>query len=243
VRARAAIHDRKQHFGTFVRKGASMILMQVLLLILIALMIVILHKLYSMNKYQWLKEVFIDRANSSHANLKIVNIADEISKLKGELAPLFFLPLTSPARQLKTLESLVDDENRMRTKFFMRTEITEMEEFAKLHPSSEPFSASDSLKSALREWAVAHTNRWRIDELVKEFKQRLMNVMSGHVFVEDAEKVLKRTPTFSAGWLLFDEDKPKVEEWYNQRAEHWQADRWLEHLESLREFSKLEANS
>jgi hypothetical protein len=77
---------------------------------------------------------------------------------------------------------------------------------------------------------------------VKEFKQRLMNVMSGHVFVEDAEKVLKRTPTFSPGWLLFDEDKPKVEEWYNQRAENWQAGRWLEHLESLREFSKLEAN-
>jgi hypothetical protein len=220
-----------------------MILIQILLLILVSLMIVILYKLYSMNKYQWLKEVFIDSANSSYGNLTIVNIADEISKLKGELAPLFYLPLASEARELKALESLVNDENRMHHKFFLRTEISEMEGFSKSHSSSEPFVASDSLKSALREWALALTNRWRVNELVREFKQRLMNVMSGHVLVEHAENLSRRTPSFLAGWLLVDEDKSKVDEWYNQRAENWQAGKWLEHLESLREFAKLEADS
>jgi len=220
-----------------------MILIQILLLILVALMIVILYKLYSMNKYQWPKEVFIDRANSSYGNLKTVNIPDEISKLKGELAPLFYLPLASEARELKTLETLVDDENRMCSKFFLRTEISEMEDFAKSHSSSEPFPASDSLKSALRAWALALANRWRVNQLVQEFKQRLMNVMSGHVFVEQAENLSRRTPSFLAGWLLVDEDKSRVDEWYNQRAETWQAGKWLEHLESLREFSKMEADS
>jgi hypothetical protein len=128
-----------------------MLLIQILLLILVALMIGILYKLHSVNKYKWLKEVFIDSANSSYGNLKIVNIPEEISKLKGELAPLFYLPLASEARELKALESIVDDENRMRSKFFLRTETSEMEEFAKSHSSSEPFAASDSLKSALRD--------------------------------------------------------------------------------------------
>jgi hypothetical protein len=199
-------------------------------------MIVILYKLHSMNQYQWLKEVFIDSANSSYGNLKIINIPYEISKLKGELAPLFYLPLASEARDLKILESIVDDENRMRNKFFLRTEISEMEEFARSHSSSEPFAASDSLKSALREWALALTNRWRADKLVQEYKQRLMNVMSGNVFVEHAEKSLRKTPSFVPGWLILDEDKSKIDEWYNQRTETWQAGKWFEHLELSRKL-------
>jgi len=213
-----------------------MILIQIFLLILVALMIVILYKLHSMNQYQWLKEVFIDSANSSYGNLKIINIPYEISKLKGELAPLFYLPLASEARDLKILESIVDDENRMRNKFFLRTEISEMEEFARSHSSSEPFAASDSLKSALREWALALTNRWRADKLVQEYKQRLMNVMSGNVFVEHAEKSLRKTPSFVPGWLILDEDKSKIDEWYNQRTETWQAGKWFEHLELSRKL-------
>jgi hypothetical protein len=213
-----------------------MILIQIFLLILVALMIVILYKLHSMNPYQWLKEVFIDSANSSYGNLKIINIPYEISKLKGELAPLFYLPLASEARDLKILESIVDDENRMRNKFFLRTEISEMEEFARSHSSSEPFAASDSLKSALREWALALTNRWRADKLVQEYKQRLMNVMSGNVFVEHAEKSLRKTPSFVPGWLILDEDKSKIDEWYNQRTETWQAGKWFEHLELSRKL-------
>ena len=213
-----------------------MILIEIFLLILVALMIVILYKLHSMNPYQWLKEVFIDSANSSYGNLKIINIPYEISKLKGELAPLFYLPLASEARDLKILESIVDDENRMRNKFFLRTEISEMEEFARSHSSSEPFAASDSLKSALREWALALTNRWRVDKLVKEYKQRLMNVMSGNVFVEHAEKSLRKTPSFLPGWLILDEDKSKIDEWYNQRTETWQAGKWFEHLELSRKL-------
>jgi hypothetical protein len=213
-----------------------MILIQIFLLILVALMIVILYKLHSMNRYQWLKEVFIDSANSSYGNLKIINIPYEISKLKGELAPLFYLPLASEARDLKILESIVDDENRMRNKFFLRTEISEMEEFARSHSSSEPFAASDSLKSALREWALALTNRWRADKLVQEYKQRLMNVMSGNVFVEHAEKSLRKTPSFVPGWLILDEDKSKIDEWYNQRTETWQAGKWFEHLELSRKL-------
>jgi hypothetical protein len=189
-----------------------------------------------MNQYQWLKEVFIDSANSSYGNLKIINIPYEISKLKGELAPLFYLPLASEARDLKILESIVDDENRMRNKFFLRTEISEMEEFARSHSSSEPFAASDSLKSALREWALALTNRWRADKLVQEYKQRLMNVMSGNVFVEHAEKSLRKTPSFVPGWLILDEDKSKIDEWYNQRTETWQAGKWFEHLELSRKL-------
>jgi hypothetical protein len=199
-------------------------------------MIVILYKLHSMNPYQWLKEVFIDSANSSYGNLKIINIPYEISKLKGELAPLFYLPLASEARDLKILESIVDDENRMHNKFFLRTEISEMEEFARSHSSSEPFAASDSLKSALREWALALTNRWRADKLVQEYKQRLMNVMSGNVFVEHAEKSLRKTPSFVPGWLILDEDKSKIDEWYNQRTETWQAGKWFEHLELSRKL-------
>jgi hypothetical protein len=199
-------------------------------------MIVILYKLHSMNQYQWLKEVFIDSANSSYGNLKIINIPYEISKLKGELAPLFYLPLASEARDLKILESIVDDENRMHNKFFLRTEISEMEEFARSHSSSEPFAASDSLKSALREWALALTNRWRADKLVQEYKQRLMNVMSGNVFVEHAEKSLRKTPSFVPGWLILDEDKSKIDEWYNQRTETWQAGKWFEHLELSRKL-------
>lgn len=217
-----------------------MILTQILLLILIVLIIVILHKLYSMNKYHWLKEVFIDSASSSHGNLKFVNIPDEISKLKEELAPLFYLPLASEARELKKLESLVDDEIRIHSKFFLRTEISEMEEFARSHSSSEPFPASDSLRDAVRAWAIAHTNRWRVNELVKQFRQRFMNVMSGHVLVEDAETLSRRSPSFSAGWLLVDEDKSRTDELYSQRAENWQAEKWFEHLEHLREFSKME---
>jgi hypothetical protein len=213
-----------------------MILIQIFLLILVALMIVILYKLHSMNQYQWLKEVFIDSANSSYGNLKIINIPYEISKLKGELAPLFYLPLASEARDLKILESIVDDENRMHNKFFLRTEISEMEEFARSHSSSEPFAASDSLKSALREWALALTNRWRADKLVQEYKQRLMNVMSGNVFVEHAEKSLRKTPSFVPGWLILDEDKSKIDEWYNQRTETWQAGKWFEHLELSRKL-------
>jgi hypothetical protein len=220
-----------------------MILTQILLLILIVSIIFVLYKLYSMNRYQWLKEAFIDRANSSPGNLKFINIPDEISKLKEELAPLFYLPLASEARELKTLESLVDDEIRMHSKFFLRTEISEMEEFARSHSSSEPFPASDSLRNAARAWAIAHTNRSRVKELVKQFKQRLTDAMSGHVLVEDAEKLSRRSPSLSAGWLLVDEDKPKTDELYNQRAENWQADKWLEHLEHLREFSKVEADS
>jgi hypothetical protein len=213
-----------------------MILIQIFLLILVALMIVILYKLHSMNPYQWLKEVFIDSANSSYGNLKIINIPYEISKLKGELAPLFYLPLASEARDLQIRESIVDDENRMRNKFFLRTEISEMEEFARSHSSSEPFAASDSLKSALREWALALTNRWRADKLVQEYKQRLMNVMSGNVFVEHAEKSLRKTPSFVPGWLILDEDKSKIDEWYNQRTETWQAGKWFEHLELSRKL-------
>ena len=220
-----------------------MILVQILLLILVALMIVILYKLHSMNQYKWLKEVFIDSANSSSGNLKIVNIPYEISKLKGELAPLFYFPLASEARELKNLESIVDDEDRMRHKFFLRTEISEMEEFAKSHSPSEPFPASDSLKDALRKWALAVTNRRRVDKLVQEYKQRLMNVVSGNVFVEQAENSVRKIPSLVPGWLLLDEDKSKIDEWYNQRAETWQAGNWLERLESLREFSKLKANS
>jgi len=220
-----------------------MILTQILLLILLALMILILYKLHSMNKYQWLKDVFIDSADSSYGNLRIVNIPDEISKLKREVAPLFYLPMTSEARELKILESLVNDENRMRHKFFLRTEISEMEEFAKSHSSSEPFAASDALKSALREWAVAFTNRQRVDKLVQDYKQRLMNVMSGNVFVEHAEKSLRKTPSFTPGWLILDEDNSKADEWYNQRTENWLAGNWLERLESLRESAKLEAHS
>jgi len=220
-----------------------MILIQILLLILVAMMVVILYKLHSMNRYKWLKEVFIDSANSSNGNLKIVNIPYEISKLKGELAPLFYLPLASEARDLKNLESIVDDEDRMRHKFFLRTEISEMEEFAKSHSPSEPFPASDSLKDALRKWALAVTNRRRVDKLVQEYKQRLMNVVSGNVFVEQAENSVRKIPSLVPGWLLLDEDKSKIDEWYNQRAETWQAGNWLERLESLREFSKLKANS
>jgi hypothetical protein len=213
-----------------------MILIQILLLILVAMTVVILYKLHSMNQYKRLKEVFIDNANSSNGNLKIVNIPYEISKLKGELAPLFYLPLASEARDLKNLESIVDDENRMRHKFFLRTEISEMEEFARSHSSSEPFAASDSLKSALREWALALTNRWRADKLVQEYKQRLMNVMSGNVFVEHAEKSLRKTPSFVPGWLILDEDKSRIDEWYNQRTETWQAGKWFEHLELSRKL-------
>jgi hypothetical protein len=228
---------------TMGRKGASMILIQILLFILVAMSIVILYKLYSMNQYQWLKEVFIDSANSAHGNLKIVNIPYEISKLKGELAPLFYLPLASEARDLKNLEAIVDDEDRMRHKFFLRTEISEMEEFAKSHSPSEPFPASDALKDALREWALAHANRWRVDKFVQEYKQRLMNVVSGNVFVERAEKSVRKIPSLVPGWLLLDEDKSKIDEWYNQRAETWQAGKWLARLESLREFSKLKADT
>ena len=119
---------------------------------------------------------------------------------------------------------------------FLRTEISEMEEFARSHSSSEPFAASDSLKSALREWALALTNRWRADKLVQEYKQRLMNVMSGNVFVEHAEKSLRKTPSFVPGWLILDEDKSKIDEWYNQRTETWQAGKWFEHLELSRKL-------
>jgi hypothetical protein len=70
-----------------------------------------------------------------------------------------------------------------------------------------------------------------------------MNVMSGKVFVEQAEKSLRKTPSFAPGWLMLDEDKGKIDEWCNQRTETWQAGKWLEHLESLREFSKLRADS
>jgi hypothetical protein len=220
-----------------------MILVQIVLLVVVALIIVILYKLHSMNKDQWLKEVFIDSANSSYGYLKIVNIPAEISKIKGELAPLFYLPLASEARELKTLESLVDEEIHVRSEFFVRTEISEMEEFVRSHSSAEPFPASDSLRNAVRAWAIAHTNRRRVNELVKEFKQRLMNVVSGNVFVEQAETLSRRTPSFSAGWLLLDEDKSESEELYNQRAENWKAGIWLEHLEHLRELSKLGDNS
>jgi len=220
-----------------------MTLIQILLLILVAMMVVMLYKLYSMNQYQWLKEVFIDSANSSYGNLKMVNIPHEIAKLKGELAPLFYLPLASEARDLKNLESIVDDENRMRTEFFLRTEISEIEEFAKSHSPSEPFPASDSLNDALKEWAISATNRGRVDKLVQEYKQRLMNVVSGNVFVEHAEQSLRKITSFVPGWLIFDEDKSRVDEFYKQRAENWQAGKWLEHLESLREVSKLQADS
>jgi hypothetical protein len=224
------------------KRGAGMILIQILLLILVAMMVVMLYKLYSMNQYQWLKEVFIDSANSYYGNLKIVNIPHEIAKLKGELAPLFYLPLASEARDLKNLELIIDGENRMRTEFFQRTEISEMEEFAKSHSSSEPFTASDSLKDALKEWAISATNRGRVDKLVQEYKQRLMNVVSGNVFVEKAEKSLRKATSFVPGWLIFDEDKSRVDELYNQRAGNWQAGKWLERLESLREVSKLQAD-
>jgi hypothetical protein len=70
-----------------------------------------------------------------------------------------------------------------------------------------------------------------------------MNVVSGNVFVEQAEKSLRKATSFESGWLIFDEDKSRVDELYNQRAENWQAGRWLEHLESLRGVSKLQADS
>jgi hypothetical protein len=220
-----------------------MILTQIILLILVAMMVVILYKLHSMNQNQWLKDVFIDNATSAYGSPKIVNIPYEISKLRSELAPLFYLPMASEARDLKNLETFVDDENRMRNQIYLRAEISEMEEYAKAFSPSEPFPASDSLKEALREWAIAVTNRGRVDKLVQEYKQRLMNVVSGNVFVEQAEKSLRKTPSFVSGWLIMDEDKPGVEELCKQRAENWKAGKWLEHLESLREFSKMKADS
>ena len=141
------------------------------------------------------------------------------------------------------LESFVDEKNRIRSKFFLRMELSELEEFAKSHSPSEPFPATDSLKDALREWALALTNRRRADTLVQEFKQKLMNVMSGNVFVEQAEKSIRRTPSFSSGWLLVDEDRARIDEWYSQRAENWQAGRWHDHSESLKGYLKLEDDS
>jgi hypothetical protein len=219
-----------------------MILTQILLLILVAMMVVILYKLHSMNQNQWLEDVFMDKATSAQDSPKVINIPREISKLRTELAPLFYLPLASEARDLKNLETFVDDENRMRNQIYLRAEISEMEEHAKSLSPSEPFPASDSLKEALREWAIAVTNRGRVDKLVQEYKQRLMNVVSGNVFVEQAEKTLRKTPSFVSGWLIMDEDKPGVEELCKQRAENWKAGKWLEHLESLREFSKMKTD-
>jgi hypothetical protein len=63
-----------------------------------------------------------------------------------------------------------------------------------------------------------------------------MNVMSGNVFVEHAEKSLRKTPSFVPGWLILDEDKSKIDEWYNQRTETWQAGKWFEHLELSRKL-------
>jgi hypothetical protein len=225
------------------KKEGDMILTQILLFIVVAMMVVILYKLHSIKQHQSLKDVFIDNFTPSHGSPKMVNIPYEISKLRMELAPLFYLPMASEAKDLKNLETFVDDENRMRNQIYLRAEISEMEEHVKSHSPSEPFLASDSLKEALKQWAIAVTNRGRVDKLVQEYKQRLINVVSGNVFVEQAEKSLRKTPSFVPGWLIMDEDKPGVEELCKQRAENWKAGKWLEHLESLREFSKMKADS
>lgn len=196
--------------------------------ILFAVLIATFYGVYNLQK--WLKQ--LDSA-----------LFKEIRDLKSQLAPLFYLPLASQAKDLKVLESVVDDENLTRNKFFLRTEISEMEEFAKSHFSSEPFEASDSLKEALREWAHALTNRWKADKLVKKYKQTLMDVSSGKVSVEQAEESLRGISSMPLLWLTRDKDEQEINEWYNQRAEFWQTGKWVKHLETIRNISTLKTES
>lgn len=206
-------------------------MLQTLLWIIFLLMVVILYKIHSMDKrISFLKEIFIYRSPFNGFE-NIVNIPQEISSLKELLSPLFFLPLRFAASQLINLKTRVDDEFDRQNKLLTQQKLSEMERFAQSGSPSEPFPASDSLKRTLREWAVALNKVGQVNRWKEEYTQLFVDIMSGKITIEQAEKSLAKIGVPS---LVLDKNESGINELYDYEAEKWQAGKWFEELKLLR---------
>ncbi len=208
--------------------------MEFLLWILVIMVSIVLYKIYLMDKrINWLKEIFISPYNYEN----VVNIPQEIFKLKDGLAPLFYLPLVQEARLLNDLDKRAEEEYYKHISLLNKAELMELEKFAQSGASyDESFQGSDHLRELVKEWAHTLINSNRVTEWKELYIQTLMDVLSGKVTVEQANKQLSHM-----GHHIFilheHQDEESVAEIYNSHVEIWTAGKWSEHLGVLKKIS------
>ena len=183
-----------------------------------------------LSNLQWLKDRFISKSPFTETGWRL-DLAHEFISLKEDLAPLFFMPLSHIANDLKIMNERGDEEFDKKLKRWEDLELKEMEAFSKTKPTDDTaFIPSDSLKKALREWSEQRDETNIVENWNNLFREVYLELLSGKIKIPEAEEKLKPINSFSLGRGARSEE---VEGIYNDWASKWGAGEWKSRLDYL----------
>ena len=169
---------------------------------------------------------------------------EERARELEQLAPLFFMPLRDEAMTIRRAQDSTEEERELFEKHWTRLEQEEMEEFVATNPPHDkPFTPSFALRVALKSWSVAKHKTNVVSEWEGLFTDVFLKLLYGELVIKDAERRLKCVNQFTLD-LEHERDseaKTSVEEIFNAWASRWDAERWKDRLNVLRELSQSQA--
>ncbi len=189
-----------------------------------------------LSNLRWLQDRFLSKSPSTERVWRL-DLAHEFFSLKENLAPLFFMPLSHIANDLKKMNDLVDDEFNKKLKKWEDLELKEMEAFSETKPVDDTaFIPSDSLKEALRNWSEQRGVMNIVNNWNNLFREVYLELISGKIKIPEAEEKLEKINSFSL--ILRRDCSEEVESIYNERVLSWDAGEWRSRLDFLREKGK-----
>jgi len=185
-----------------------------------------------LSNLRWLQDRFLSKSPSTERVWRL-DLAHEFFSLKEDLAPLFFMPLSHIANDLKKMNDLVDDEFDKKLKRWEDLELKEMESFSETKPADDTaFLPSDSLKEALRNWSEQRDEMNIVENWNNLFREVYLELISGKIKIPEAEEKLEPINSFSL--VLRGARSEEVEGIYNEWASNWDAGKWKSRLDFLR---------
>lgn len=186
-----------------------------------------------LSNLRWLQDRFLSKSPSTEKVWRL-DLAHEFFSLKENLAPLFFMPLSHIANDLKKMNDRVEEEFDEALKRWEDLELKEMEAFSETNRADETaFIPSDSLKEALRNWSEQRDIMNIVGNWNNLFSEVYLEMISGKIKISEAEEKLEPVSSFSL--LLRRGRSEEVECIYNEWAAlNWDAGNWKSRLDFLR---------
>jgi len=183
----------------------------------------------------WLRSRFISESGTP---IDLNQIFKQLSHESGQLAPLYFLPFSDKANEIKQARVSVIKEFNETLDRLERFELKEMDAFnAKSPPEGESFIPSNFLESTLEKQAVVVYKNRLVANWESLFSRVLVDLLGGKSTIENAEGELQQidySELYFIGRGRNEEATKDIEETYNSFASNWESDKW----EARREYLK-----
>ncbi len=194
--------------------------------------------------FVWIGISILDRCNKILKEVHWLQRAQESSdkdllSMKKILTPLSFMPFAHIANEITRMEEGVAEEFDETSKFWEDTEKKELEDFVATNPpDGQVFSPSDKLQWALRKWSIERHKMNIIAGWKTLFQEVYLNLLSGKITLDAAEKRLKDVNQFRLLLWEREGDAPEVEKIFKAWAARWDAKEWRRRLDHLRSMEK-----